>query len=106
MTGPPAYAEDAWTLIRIGAGTYHVVCRTTRCALPNVDPATGTRHGTGHELAMQPLKVLKTYRAIDEGAGGQACLGMQMVPASEAEVEICVGDEVEVLQTGPHRWLD
>jgi len=54
---------------------------------------------------MQPLKVLKTYRAIDEGAKGQPCLGMQMVPAREDETEIRVGDEIQVLESGEHRWL-
>lgn len=55
---------------------------------------------------MQPFKLLKTYRAVDEGAREQACLGMQMVPVKPDEVEINVGDEIEVLETGSHYWLD
>jgi len=54
---------------------------------------------------MQPLKFLKTYRAIDEGAKGQGCFGMQMVPARADKVDIRVGDEIQVLETGEHRWL-
>ncbi|TKA81828.1 hypothetical protein B0A49_00592 [Cryomyces minteri] len=46
ITGPAAFAEDSWKRIRIGSGTYHVACRTARCGLPNVDPATGLEPAT------------------------------------------------------------
>ena len=98
ITGGEPYAEDSWKRIRIGEYEYYVACRTVRCLLPNVNPATGVRHGN------EPNKTLKTYRRIDEGDPKNACLGMQMVPASEHS-EIKVGNEIEVLETGGHYYI-
>ena len=119
VTGPPAYAEDHWKKIRIGSSEYFVTCRTARCRLPNVDPETGEKH------AAEPDRTLKSFRLIDEGAGKDACLGMQMVPAvgrtyvfifckvrgadetqlPEEEL-IKVGDAIEVLETGKHCYIN
>ncbi|KAL9016162.1 MAG: hypothetical protein Q9185_006471 [Variospora sp. 1 TL-2023] len=97
--GPTAYAEDAWKRIRIGHHLYHVTCRATRCELPNTDQMTGKKH------LSQPSKTIRAYRDIDEGAGpGKACFGMQMVPASEQGI-IRLGDEIELLETGEHRYI-
>ncbi|KAL8749789.1 MAG: hypothetical protein Q9199_007477 [Rusavskia elegans] len=97
--GPEAYAEDSWKRIRIGQSMYYVACRTTRCELPNTNQRTGVKHQS------QPSKLMKTYRNIDEGAGlGKACMGMQMVPATERGI-IKVGDEIEVLETGAHYYI-
>lgn len=98
MTGPEAYDEDDWKMIKIGNKLYHVCSRTSRCRLPNVDPITGVKD------AVEPDKTMRSFRTIDLGAPNKACLGMQMVPASE-EGEICVGDCIEVLQRGEHFFL-
>lgn len=98
ITGGNAYEEDAWKKIRIGEYEYHVACRTVRCLLPNVNPATGVRHGS------EPNKTLKTHRRIDEGDPKNACLGMQMVPAKE-DNKIKVGDIIKVLETGEHFYI-
>lgn len=98
MTGPEAYDEDDWKMIKIGNKLYHVCSRTSRCRLPNVDPVTGVKD------ALEPDKTMRSFRTIDLGAPNKACLGMQMVPASE-EGEICVGDSIEVLQRGEHFFL-
>ncbi len=98
ITGPDVYAEDDWKRIKIGEFEYHVCCRTARCRLPNVDPITGVRD------AVEPYKLLRSYRAIDEGAGLNACLGMQMVPASVESV-VSVGDSIELLETGEHFYI-
>lgn len=95
---------------------YHVSSRTARCALPNVDPATGAR-----DHSHQPYSAMAAYRRIDAGAGVYPCLGMQVTPmfdgglggvrkgrgegGGEEEEEggvpgvISVGDEVRVLET-------
>lgn len=97
--GPPAYAEDSWKRIRVGQQIYHVACRTTRCELPNTDQLTGKKH------LSEPSKTIRSYRNIDEGAGPKmACMGMQMVPAAEKGI-IRVGDEIEILETGEHRYI-
>ncbi|MCJ1464279.1 hypothetical protein MMC07_002892 [Pseudocyphellaria aurata] len=98
ITGPEAYAEDDWKSIKIGESEYYVCCRTARCILPNVNQITGVRDKT------EPYQTLRSYRAIDPGAGKNACLGMQMVPAEE-ECTIKVGDFIEVLETGEHYYL-
>lgn len=97
--GHPAYAEDSWRRIRIGQQIYHVACRTTRCELPNTNQLSGKKH------LKEPSKTIRSYRDIDEGAGpGMACFGMQMVPAAERAI-IRVGDEIEILETGEHRYI-
>lgn len=82
--------------------TFHVSCRTTRCKLPNVDPDTGARH------AAEPDRTLRRDRAIDDGAPGKGCLGMQMTPLFEGaggrETYLEVGMSIEVLERGPHRY--
>ncbi|KAI9704730.1 MAG: hypothetical protein M1836_006510 [Candelina mexicana] len=99
ITGPKGYAEDHWKKIRIGDYEYYCVCRTTRCILPTADPDTGEKNGEH-----QPQMHLNKERAIDQGARGLGCLGMQMVPAVEKGT-IKVGDDVEVLETGAHWYL-
>lgn len=99
ITGPEAYDEDDWKMIKIGNKLLYFVCsRTSRCRLPNVDPITGVKD------AVEPDKTMRSFRTIDAGAPNKACLGMQMVPASE-EGEISVGDCIEVLQRGEHFFL-
>ena len=98
ISGGDAYAEDSWKRIKIGEYTYYVACRTVRCLLPNVNPATGARHRS------EPNRTLKSIRCIDEGDPKNACLGMQMVPATESSI-INLGDTVIVLETGEHFYL-
>ncbi|KAJ5179549.1 MOSC N-terminal beta barrel [Penicillium capsulatum] len=98
IQGPAAFAEDHWTRIGIGGVEIYASCRTVRCRLPNVDPETGVRH------AAEPDRTLKAYRRIDDGDRTNACLGMQLVPAAR-EFRVCVSDEVEVLETGVHRYI-
>ncbi|KAL8827320.1 MAG: hypothetical protein Q9191_003257 [Dirinaria sp. TL-2023a] len=98
FTGFEPYAEDQWKRIRIGGYEYHVSCRTVRCMLPNVDQTTGLAH------KVEPNRTLRSFRCIDEGAVGKACLGMQMVPAIK-ETKIEVGDTITVLETGEHRYI-
>lgn len=44
-----------------------------------MDPESGIKH------AQEPDKTMKSYRCVDEGASGLACLGMQMVPAAQSK---------------------
>lgn len=99
VTGSQAYAEDDWKMIKFNRESRFIVCsRTSRCKLPNVHPITGVRD------AIEPDKTMRSFRTIDAGAPNKACLGMQMVPASE-ESEISVGDCVEVLKKGEHFFM-
>jgi uncharacterized protein YcbX len=98
VTGPPAYAEDHWKKVRMGLSMYHVINRCVRCRLPNIDPDTAIKHDS------EPDKTLRSFRCIDPGAPKSACLGMDMV-AVEQQGMITVGDVVEVLETGEHRYI-
>ncbi|KAJ5864167.1 Molybdenum cofactor sulfurase C-terminal [Penicillium soppii] len=98
VQGPSAFEEDHWKRVSIGGTEIHASCRTVRCRLPNVDPASGDRHKS------EPDKTLKSYRRIDEGDRTNACLGMQLVPAKK-EFVLRVGDEVNVLETGLHQYI-
>ena len=98
IKGGPAYAEDSWKKIRIGAYEFYVCCRTVRCKLPNTDQNTGIKHAT------EPDQALRSFRCIDEGARKMACLGMQMVPAAEKS-EVKLSDNLEVLDVGEHYYI-
>lgn len=98
VTGPEAYNEDNWKMIRIGDFKYHVCCRTARCIIPNTNQDTGVKHKA------EPFTTLRSFRAIDPGAGKSACLGMQMVPALQHGL-VKIGDSIEVLETGEHYYV-
>ncbi|PHH73059.1 hypothetical protein CDD82_5670 [Ophiocordyceps australis] len=113
LSGAEAYDEDDWKLVQFGfkdhggKNMFHVACRTTRCKLPNVDQATGTRHGS------EPDRALRKFRNIDDGAPKMGCLGMQLCPIfaqdqqqspDRAQAFLQVGMEVNVLQRGPHHF--
>ncbi|KAI1142294.1 MOSC domain-containing protein [Hypoxylon sp. FL0543] len=113
LSGAEAYDEETWKQIRFKPGSsglyndvvFHVSCRTVRCKMPNVDPATGIRHPS------EPDKSLRAKRAVDEGAPLNGCLGMQMIPlfdpslGEDREGWIAVGMTVEVEERGHHVYI-
>lgn len=98
LSGTPAFAEDTWRRIMIGEHEYDVSCRTARCKLPNVDQETGERH------ASEPDRTLRSERAVDAGAKGTGCLGMQVVPIGRRG-SVRVGERVRVLKYGEHEYI-
>ncbi|KAG6008368.1 hypothetical protein E4U21_004572 [Claviceps maximensis] len=113
VSGAEAYDEDDWKSVRFGSSSmpressvFDVSCRTVRCKMPNVDPATGVRH------SVEPDRSLRRYRDIDAGAPRMGCLGMQLCPMfpdagtpTQLESYVRVGMGVEVLERGPHKYL-
>ncbi|KAG6051821.1 hypothetical protein E4U17_006018 [Claviceps sp. LM77 group G4] len=111
VSGLPEYDEDDWKSVRFRrsgmpeeSSVFTVTCRTVRCKLPNVDPATGVRH------SVEPDRSLRKYRQIDDGAPRMGCLGMQLCPVfpntdtpEQLESYVEAGMDVEVLKRGPHR---
>ena len=85
VTGVPAYAEDRWAKVRIGAATFYGVKPCDRCGLITVNQATG--EATGPE----PLKTLASYRTKDQ----KVLFGQLLIPDGVGTVR--VGDTVEVL---------
>ncbi|KAI1386349.1 uncharacterized protein F4822DRAFT_313238 [Hypoxylon trugodes] len=113
VSGAPVYDEETWKQVRFKPGNsglyndavFHVSCRTVRCKMPNVDPATGFRHPS------EPDKSLRGKRAVDEGAPLNGCLGMQLTPLFDAslgedrEAWIAVGMTLEVEERGEHVYI-
>ncbi|KAL7627557.1 hypothetical protein AAE478_001750 [Parahypoxylon ruwenzoriense] len=113
LSGAPAYDEETWKQVRFKPGSsglyndfaFHVSCRTVRCKLPNVDPATGFRH------PKEPDRSLRAKRAVDEGAPLNGCLGMQLTPlfdpglGEDREGWIAVGMKVQVEERGDHLYI-
>lgn len=97
-----AWVEDTWRSLRVGAAEIAVQHPWPRCAVPQVDQATGERH-------REPALVLKQHRWCTELPGADPivqtiCVGSPLfgMTASGAPIgaELAVGDEVEVLVTG------
>ncbi|KAF4513487.1 hypothetical protein G6O67_000753 [Ophiocordyceps sinensis] len=115
ISGAEAYDEDDWKSVQFKqpAGgnktppsVFDVSCRTVRCKLPNVDPATGVRH------RLEPDHALRKHREIDPGAPKAGCLGMQLCPVFERsdvpehlQSVLEVGMEVDVLRRGAHLYM-
>lgn len=131
ITGAPAYEEDSWKRCRIvpvgatKAGevklptTLSVVCRTSRCTIPNVEPAKGAfstqQPPEGKKMgAPQPSTTLVEHRTVENGnRKALGYLGMHAVPEDRdlnkarkerTELVVRVGDEIEVLERGDHLY--
>jgi uncharacterized protein YcbX len=85
VEGAPAFAEDGWTKLRIGALAFRVVKPCVRCSTTTVDPELGAVAG------VEPLRALATFRRSEEGV----LFGMNLV--NEDTGAIAVGDAVEVV---------
>jgi len=60
VTGAEAYAEDAWSRVRVGEVEIAVVKPCARCAITTVNPDTGMK-------GKEPLTTLATYRKAEGG---------------------------------------
>jgi uncharacterized protein YcbX len=85
VQGAPAFAEDGWRRLRIGAATFRAVKGCDRCVLTTIDPDTA-------EKGKEPIATMARHRRWD----GATWFGMNLVPDSPG-VGIHVGDQVEVL---------
>jgi uncharacterized protein YcbX len=83
VAGSPAYAEDGWSGVGIGAARVRGVKPCGRCEVTTTDQTTGELRGP------EPLATLATYRTSDEFG---VMFGMNFVTVAEGLVR--VGDEV------------
>lgn len=91
VAGTPAWAEDRWRRVRIGAVVFRAVKACERCAFTRVDPETAER-------TREPLVTLAQRRRWD----GKIWFGVNLVPDDPGALEaqgalVRVGDAVEVL---------
>lgn len=85
VSGAPAWAEDGWRRVRIGAATFRVARGCARCVLTTVHPDT-------IEKGREPMVTLARHRRIDRAVW----FGVNLVP-DDPGAELRTGDEVEVL---------
>ncbi|KAH7137377.1 hypothetical protein B0J13DRAFT_639758 [Dactylonectria estremocensis] len=131
ITGAPAYEEESWKRCRIlpkaisprpradVAPTLSVVCRTSRCTMPNVDPSKGIFTTNlpppdKDKGKPQPSTTLKRCRTVENGNKmALGYIGMHCVPEDrslkeaaeqKAGLYVEVGDEIEVLERGAHLY--
>ena len=88
VSGAPAWAEDAWRRVRIGAVTFRVAKGCDRCVLTTVNPDTAVK---GHE----PLFTLAKHRRWDN----KIWFGINIIPDHPAPgATLRPGDPLEVLE--------
>ncbi len=86
ISGLPAWSEDRWRRVRIGAMTFRAPKPCTRCVVVTRDQRTG--------LSPDPGEPLRTLGRLNRHAGG-IVFGANLIP--EAPGRLAVGDPVEVL---------
>jgi uncharacterized protein len=84
VDGCPAFAEDTWERIRIGAVNFQLVTKCMRCAITTVNQATAVQ-------GKEPLSTLATFRRSGDGV----IFGRNVVHQGVGTLR--VGDAVEVL---------
>lgn len=95
VAGAPAWAEDRWRRVRIGAVSFRVAKPCGRCVVTTIDQVTGVR-------GSQPLKMLGRHRNIAQ----ELVFGQNLIPESaspesastDSAGAIRVGDVLEVLR--------
>ncbi|KAF6840610.1 molybdopterin cofactor [Colletotrichum plurivorum] len=127
ITGAPAFAEESWKRCRIlpksssnraaVAPKLSVVCRTSRCTMPNVNLETGTFDADAPPPGKkkgrpQPSATLVEHRTVEDGnPSALGYIGVHCVPEDQdleeareqrAGLYVEVGDEIEVLEIGVH----
>ena len=88
VRGAPAWAEDGWRRVRIGAAVFRAVKGCDRCILTLVHPDTAVR-------GKEPLATLARHRRWDS----KTWFAMNLIPDTPGAT-ITVGDHVEVLESG------
>jgi uncharacterized protein YcbX len=88
--GTPAWSEDTWRRIRIGAAIFRVAKPCDRCIITTIDPATATRPNP-----VEPIRTLGTFRRDRRGG---VMFGQNLIPEHCADIH--VSDFLEVLEAG------
>jgi uncharacterized protein YcbX len=86
ISGAPAWDEDDWRVVRIGAATFRMSKPSDRCVFTTIDPDSAAK-------GKEPLVTLARYRRW----GGKVWFGINLIPDNPG-VTIAVGDQVEVVE--------
>lgn len=87
VAGSETFAEDNWSVVKIGSTVFHVVKSCGRCVITTVDQVKGKKTGK------EPLRTLSIYRTVK----GNALFGRYLIAENPGGF-VRVGDEVEVLE--------
>jgi uncharacterized protein YcbX len=83
VDGCPAYVEDAWTALRIGAVSFRVTKPCARCSIVGTDQLDGSR-------SSEPLATLAGYRSV----GNKVHFGQNLLHLTTGA--LTVGDPVSI----------
>jgi uncharacterized protein len=86
VAGAPAWAEDGWRLLRIGAVSFRAVKACDRCVFTTIDPDTARK-------GKEPLTTLARRRRWD----GKVWFAINLIPDSPG-VALRLGDRIEVVE--------
>ncbi|MGH3771501.1 MAG: MOSC domain-containing protein [Pseudonocardiaceae bacterium] len=86
VAGAPAWAEDGWRVVRVGAVSFRVAKACNRCGITTIDPDTARR-------GKEPLTTLALGRRWD----GKTWFAINLIPDSAGAV-LHLGDQVEILE--------
>lgn len=84
VRGCEAFAEDRWRHIEIAGLRFTVAKPCSRCTIPAIDPATGSRHS----------EVLRELASFRRGDDNQVYFGQNLLHHDEGD--IAVGDRVQL----------
>jgi len=88
IAGCPAFAEDTWTRVRIGAAVFRAAGPCARCIITTTDQATAVRY-------KEPLRTLATFRR-DANDPGDVNFGQNLIHETKSG-RLHVGDAVTPL---------
>ncbi len=85
VSGSGAFAEDDWSIIKIGDIKMRVAKPCSRCGIPAIDPLTANR-------SIEPVRTLRQYRMRNN----KVYFGQNVIADAIGELE--TGMEVEILE--------
>lgn len=91
IKGAPAWAEDSWKKLRIGAIDIDISKPCTRCVVTTIDQQTGAKDSN------EPLKTLKDFRLLRTPALTGVVFGQNAVPLATGSIK--TGDTVQILES-------
>lgn len=102
VRGSDPFAEDRWAKIRVGEAIFRVVKPCGRCVMTTVDQARGAFDGKEPLQTMASFRMAKdvfpdSYESFDQKPNA-VLFGENLIPENPGTT-ICIGDEVEVLET-------
>jgi len=86
VAGAPAWAEDGWRVVRIGAVRFRAVKACDRCVFTTIDPDTARK-------GKEPLTTLARCRRWD----GKVWFAINLIPDSPGAA-LRLGDQIEIVE--------